>query len=118
MTFQPKASYVPPADNAKKELKAVLGFGIASATREPNPQAKDRSIYGSPARQGWKITLSNGFAIHLESSADLRDLRRLEQWRFAATRQLGAVEPLTPLTREQARRVLILLHAIKEETSC
>jgi len=65
-------------------------------------------------RQGWRITLKNGWTFYLDSSDDIRDLRRLEQWRMAATRRLGNVDPLPPLTRAQARRILVLLHEIAE----
>jgi hypothetical protein len=113
MTFQPKANYVPPAANAHKELRALLGFSIKSAKRDPSPRAKDRSIHNKPARQGWTITL-NGWVFHLDSSQDVRDPRLLNVWRMEATRHLGNVDPLPFLGRAQARQVLILLHQIAE----
>ena len=114
MTFQPKANYVPESENARKELRAILGFSIKSAKRDPSPRAKDRSIHNKPQRQGWAITLSNGWVIHLDSSQDIRDPRLLNVWRQEATRHLGNVDPLPFLGRAQARQVLILLHQIAE----
>jgi hypothetical protein len=111
-----RTGFVAQDVRARQELRALLGFGVTQVRRMPAPAPDDRDIRNEPGRQGWVLTLPNGWAMHLDSSDDVRNPRLLNAWRYAATRQMGNVDTdLLPLNREQARRVLALMHAIDEE---
>ena len=110
--------FVSEKVRAQQELRALLGFEVTRVKRLPPPAAGDRSVRNQPDRQGWRLTLPSGWAIHLDSSDDVRDPVLLNAWRYAATRHLGNVDtPLPSLNREQARRCLVLLHEMNEEAT-
>jgi hypothetical protein len=101
-----RENYVSPAENAPRELRSLIGVGIAGAKRDQSPAPGDRSSRNEPQRQGWWLTLSNGWSVHLESSDDIRDPRTCHcftspgnTWRLCW--------PVSPLTLSVTKLLLI-----------
>lgn len=98
---------------ALQELSDILGFKIISVRRQPQPLPDEINILHMPATQGWRIGLSDGRVLWLDSSQDIRVPHRLNAWRVIASHN----PELPALTRGQVRRVLSLMHEINDEHS-